>query len=58
LLEISFGKAFIFFYALMQKRNKKNQSAAVDKMKLVRTVAYSLALVGLTSQVNTPAVVT
>ena len=23
----------VFFFALMQKRNKKNQSAAADKMK-------------------------
>jgi len=47
-----------FFFALMQKRNKKNQSAAADKIKLVPTFEYSSTLVRLTSQVNDPAAVT
>jgi hypothetical protein len=38
-----------FFFALMQKRNKKNQSAAADKMKLVPTFEYGSTLVRLTS---------
>ena len=45
--EISFGiESFYFFFD--KKSNKKNQSAAADKMKLVRIFEYSLALVRLT----------
>jgi len=47
--EIPFGIECFYFFALMQKSNKKNQSAAADKMKLVRTYEYSPAMVRLTS---------
>ncbi len=47
--DIPFGIESFYFFALMQKSNKKNQSAAADKMKLVRTFEYNLALVRLTS---------
>ena len=47
--EISFGIESLYFFFLIKKSNKKNQSAAADKMKLVRTFEYNLALVRLTS---------
>jgi len=31
-MEISFGISLFYFFALMQKSNKKNQSAAADEI--------------------------
>ena len=39
-----------FFFFLKKTRNKKNQSAAADKMKLAQAAKYDQALVQLTDK--------